>query len=705
MALSPLTRALTTLAAGALLCAGLTPAGVAQTITPRQANSPLTTPAETTDKTAWDTDGNIIADNQKDLDDLITKARAAGVTVNETNQTLDSASDTNAASAKTNLEKKNEKSIQDLKDAIKEQEENNTTYEADIKAAVQGMFGDKWKVDDLNLGDQLTNLAVIVPSKDSEHPFTPGKDLLDLNDRGWLKIGDTWTYKNVLQDPATGKWVDLRFTLRKAWYRIDANDYERREPRDTVTLKGTKINTDKLRMYYGDYDVQVKVEFLSHDSEKPIKLNPLVIFTDVDAYQAVKIDEGKVGTTLFGTSVKVNENPNSKSFDGLWNYDGRDFDDSQKAYREFWAIYLLKETDSFTYTFFVGEGIDVIHGLGAGTLDFNRPMDKKHATADVSVYRQSVAHSLTYEVVGEEPAAESVTGMPGKASGLVHNSEVEIAGTIATSSTEKNGVDGTWAFKGWFTDKGLTTPAKDFQITQDTTLYGGWDFTPNKYKVTHEFRSADKNRALPNEIIERVPDEQAGKTTGETVTPGTFKRDEVEDTVNDGTWTFTGWDAESQKIDRADAHFIGTWTFKANTYKVTHEFVSGTENMDLPEAVTSLAPKEQTGIVNGTKVKPSEFKADPVKDPELDGFWTFQSWDNQELTIDKGDAKFVGTWVYVDNPKPVVPQEPKKSFLARTGTAAGLLSGVALALFGAGVLILMRRRQAVATPGPRHAAN
>ena len=35
------------------------------------------------------------------------------------------------------------------------------------------------------------------------------------------------------------------------------------------------------------------------------------------------------------------------------------------------------------------------------------------------------------------------------------------------------------------------------------------------------------------------------------------------DTVNDGTWTFKGYDAASAVVNKADVHFVGKWAFEA----------------------------------------------------------------------------------------------------------------------------------------------
>lgn len=55
------------------------------------------------------------------------------------------------------------------------------------------------------------------------------------------------------------------------------------------------------------------------------------------------------------------------------------------------------------------------------------------------------------------------------------NALVEID-TTNSGSVEENGY--VYSFSGWFTDENLTNKAADFNITQDTTLYGKWTKTP-----------------------------------------------------------------------------------------------------------------------------------------------------------------------------------------------------------------------------------
>lgn len=85
------------------------------------------------------------------------------------------------------------------------------------------------------------------------------------------------------------------------------------------------------------------------------------------------------------------------------------------------------------------------------------------------------------------------------------------------------------------------------------------------------------------------------------------------------------------------------------TFKVTYEFVSGTEDKTLPDGVTSQVPSEETGKENGATVTPSKSTFKSVADG--DGTWSFTKWDANSKTVNKADVKFIGTWTFAKTPE------------------------------------------------------
>ena len=217
---------------------------------------------------------------------------------------------------------------------------------------------------------------------------------------------------------------------------------------------------------------------------------------------------------------------------------------------------------------------------------------------------------------------------------------------------------GTWKFKE-YDRKDVTIDNKDEHVV------GTWVFEkdpePATYKVTHEFKSADPNKELPDEVKKLLPSDQTGKKDGSKVNPTAPAKTTVE--TNDGTWTFTGYDKAEKTVEGKDVEFIGKWKFTPKTYKVTHEFKVSKDSSikEFPEAVkTEVAkqlPEEQTGKKNGEVVKPGALKdAKNVEDKANDGKWKFTKFIDQDKTTDEVDAKvdnadvnFVGEWTFVPN--------------------------------------------------------
>ena len=86
------------------------------------------------------------------------------------------------------------------------------------------------------------------------------------------------------------------------------------------------------------------------------------------------------------------------------------------------------------------------------------------------------------------------------------------------------------------------------------------DYKEKKYGVTYEFVSGTDGKVLPDSGMPALPSDNSKYLTGITVTnKGESIYEAV--SVDDGTWTFTGWDA-NEKVMREDGiTFTGTWTF------------------------------------------------------------------------------------------------------------------------------------------------
>ena len=272
-------------------------------------------------------------------------------------------------------------------------------------------------------------------------------------------------------------------------------------------------------------------------------------------------------------------------------------------------------------------------------------------------------HKVTYEYVSgtegkelpEALKAKAPKEVTGKVKGNTVTSPVP-TGDDATFRDETN--KGTWKFKSF--DKDSVTISN-----QDEKVTGTWEFTPDsepgKYNVTHKFVSKDPNKELPKAVTDLTPAQQTGKKDGDTVTPTAPKQTTVEDTENDGTWTFEGYKDQNPdtkdvdaKVNGADVTFEGEWKFKPNEHKVIYEYESGTKGVNLPAELKAKAPKEVTGKVKGDKVTSPvpEGKDAEFRDDENKGTWKFKEYDKNSVTISNQDEKVTGTWEFTPDPEP-----------------------------------------------------
>ena len=216
------------------------------------------------------------------------------------------------------------------------------------------------------------------------------------------------------------------------------------------------------------------------------------------------------------------------------------------------------------------------------------------------------------------------------------NSSQDIVITYKTATNQKVAEKGAATITNTVILKVDNLSAPSNQVTTDLL-----------YEKKHEFVSGAAGKELPQEIKDLTPETEKNLENGTKATPTQPVKTEVKTT--DGTWTFKSYDKAEETINGADAHFVGTWDFTpAPTYKVTHEFVSGTAGKELPQAVKDLLPSDKSDLADGTKATPTQPVKTEVK--TADGTWTFKSYDKAEETINGADAHFVGIWDFTPAP-------------------------------------------------------
>ena len=304
--------------------------------------------------------------------------------------------------------------------------------------------------------------------------------------------------------------------------------------------------------------------------------------------------------------------------------------------------------------------------IGGFTTSYSPQSMKANQVAEVSQF--VVTNKKTYKATYEFKSGTEGKTLPAAINGYkpTDNTEYADKATVTAKQPTKTSYEdtennGTWTFTAWDADSKTIDGA-------DVKFIGTWKFTSKtpepetKYKATYEFKSGTEGKTLPAAIEGCKPTDDTEYADGATVNAKEPTQTTYEDTTNNGTWTFTKWDANSKTIDGVDVKFIGTWTFTPKApepetkYKVTYEFVSGTEGKTLPAEVEGYKPTDDAEYADGATVNAKE----PTKTSyeAEDGTWTFTKWDANSKTIDGADVKFVGTWTFTPKEKPN-PDKPK----------------------------------------------
>ncbi len=204
--------------------------------------------------------------------------------------------------------------------------------------------------------------------------------------------------------------------------------------------------------------------------------------------------------------------------------------------------------------------------------------------------------------------------------------------------------DGIWTFKRYI-------PAGAVVNKADVTFVGQWEFAPNKYQATYRFENATAGKALPAAITSLTPSDSATYVNGAAVSAKQPAQMTYTDTVNDGTWTFKGYNADNAVVNKANVEFVGKWTFEANKYQATYSFASATAGKQLPAAIAAWTPSDSATYVNGDSVSAQQPSQTTYTDEANDGTWTFKGYDADNAVVNKSNVVFAGKWEFKANPK------------------------------------------------------
>ena len=208
----------------------------------------------------------------------------------------------------------------------------------------------------------------------------------------------------------------------------------------------------------------------------------------------------------------------------------------------------------------------------------------------------------TYKSTHEFVSGTAGKELPQEVKALLPSDKSDLAdGTKATptqpSKTEVETSDGTWSFQSYDKNEATINGA-------DAKFVGTWTFVAKPspaptYKSTHEFVSGTAGKELPQEVKSLLPTDKSDLADGSKTTPTQPVKTEVK--TADGTWSFQSYDKNEATINGADVHFVGTWTFAADSTTLTGSVIwidndNGAGRRPQSVLVHLLADGQDTGI-------------------------------------------------------------------------------------------------------------
>ena len=292
------------------------------------------------------------------------------------------------------------------------------------------------------------------------------------------------------------------------------------------------------------------------------------------------------GTWTFKSYDKAEETINGADahFVGTWNFTPVP---TYKATHEFISGTAGKELPQAVKDLLPADKPDLADGTKAiptqpvktevktadGTWTF-KPYDKTEETINgadahfVGTWEFTATPSSTYKAVHEFVSGTAGKELPQVVKSLLPTDKSDLAnGTKATPAqpvkTEVQTADGTWTFKSYDKNEDTINGA-------DAHFVATWEFTAtpsSTYKAVHEFVSGTAGKELPQEVKALLPTDKSDLADGTKATPTQPVKTEVE--TSDGTWSFQSYDKNEATINGADVHFVGTWTFAADSTTLT----------------------------------------------------------------------------------------------------------------------------------------
>ena len=294
-----------------------------------------------------------------------------------------------------------------------------------------------------------------------------------------------------------------------------------------------------------------------------------------------------------------------------------------------------------TYTDPVNDGTWTFKGYDLASAVVNKSNVGFVGKWSFEANKYQATYRFESETAGQALPAAIAALTPSDSATYVNGASVSAQQPSQTTYTDPVN-DGTWTFKGYDLASAVVNKA-------DVEFVGKWSFEANKYQATYSFASATAGKQLPAGIATLLSSDSATYVNGASVTAQQPAQTTYTDSVNDGTWTFKGYDAASAVVNKANVSFVGKWEFVANKYQATYSFASATAGKQLPAAITALTPSDSATYVNGDSVSAKQPSQTTYTDPANDGTWTFKGYDAASAVVNKADVEFVGKWAFEAN--------------------------------------------------------
>ena len=507
-------------------------------------------------------------------------------------------------------------------------------------------------------GKQLPGeVLALIPTDSNE--YTNGQEVIAKDPaKTSVDVQDgTWTFDGYQQN---------KFTVNNA----------------NVTFQGTWTFTAKQTPPVTKY--KATYEFTSADTTKALPAEVLALLptdanehVDNDVVTAVQpaqtevtVANGKWTFNGYGATSPQTVNGSDVKFIGTWTFTPKPVTkykatyefvsaDATKALPKEVLAYLPTDANDYedntsvtateptvkSYKDTKLDGTWVFTNYDAPTKTINKAGVKFVGTWKFVANKYTVNYTFESDTAGKVLPNEVTNLLPTDANEYVTNDAVTAKQPAQNTVTVKNGV---WKFKGYAANSQTVNGS-------NVEFVGKWEFEAKqetKYTVDYAFASSTAGKQLPGEVLALIPTDSNEYTNGQEVIAKDPAKTSVD--VQDGTWTFDGYQQNKFTVNNANVTFQGTWTFTAKQtppvtkYKATYEFTSADTTKALPAEVLALLPTDANEYVDNdvvTAVQPAQTEVTVA-----DGKWTFNGYAANSQTVNGSDVKFSGTWTFTANP-------------------------------------------------------